>query len=375
MAVQVDDRPEVMKAMVLKGHGGFDQLVWHEDWPTPTPKPGEVLIRVKACGLNNTDINTRTSWYSKSVKDGITQDGGMGGFSDAANESDSWSSNPIQFPRIQGADVAGDIVAVGDGVTTRRIGERIIVDPWIFKSANWQHSSSAVYFGSECDGGFAEYTVVPSENAVAINSNLSYEELATFSCALTTAENLIMKTGLQPGETVVIAGASGGVGSFATQLCRHRGAKVIGIAAKAKHDMVCQNGADCVIDRHADDLAAAIRGFCPDGINVALDMVGGKTTSVLLDTLQQYGRYSSSGAISGPMVNMDLRHLIYKDLQMTGATIVPPGTMGRLVGLIERGVILPNLAETFSLDQLHLAKEKFIQKAYSGNIVVRCDAD
>ena len=372
MALQ-KDIPDQMKAMVLVGHGGLDQLVWHEDWPTPKPDAGEVLIRVKACGLNNTDINTRTSWYSKAVKDGISQDMGVGGFEEALNESDSWSSNPIQFPRIQGADATGEIVAVGEGVDHVRLGQRIIVDPWIFPTSDWRDASTAIYFGSECDGGFSEYTTIPSENAVMIESDLSDAELATFSCALTTAENLVMKTNLQRGETVVIAGASGGVGSFATQLCRGRGARIIGIAATAKHDQVRAYGADEVIDRNVDDLAAAIRQLSPDGVHVALDVVGGKITSHLLESLMQYGRYSSSGAISGPMIDFDLRHLIYKDLQMTGATIVPPGTMVRLVQLIETGQITPNLAQSFALKELHQAQESFMKKSHTGNIVVLCD--
>lgn len=369
---QSADIPAVMKAMVLKGHGGFDQLVWHEDWPVPQPKSGEVLIRVKACGLNNTDINTRTSWYSKSVKDGITEQCGADGFADAANESDSWSSNPIQFPRIQGADVTGEIVAIGVDVRSSRLGEHIIVDPWIFKSAHWRTLDSAIYFGSECDGGFAEYTTIPQENAIAINSSYSDLELATFSCALTTAENLVMKTHLQPGETVVIAGASGGVGSFATQLCRHRGAHVIAIASTAKHDLVRSFGAHDVLDRNTPDLAAAIKSIAPRGVQVALDVVGGAITPALLDSLCQYGRYSSSGAISGPMIGFDLRHLIYKDLTMTGATIVEPGTMARLVPLIENGTLRPNLAESFALKDLHLAQETFMKKSHGGNIVVDC---
>ena len=364
--------PDVMKAMVLKGHGGFDQLVWHDDWPVPQPKAGEVLIRVAACGLNNTDINTRTSWYSKSVKDGITEEGGAGGFADAAEESDSWSSNPMNFPRIQGADVTGHIVAMGDGVDPARLGERIIVDPWIFPNADWRKVESAIYFGSECDGGFAEYTVVPAINAVTIETDYSDLELATFSCALTTAENLVMKTHLKPGETVVIAGASGGVGSFATQLCHYRGAHVIAIAGLDKHDMVRGFGAHHVIDRNTPDLKAAIAALCPGGPHVALDVVGGTTTPALLDSLRQYGRYSTSGAISGPMVDVDLRHLIYKDLTMTGATIVEPGTMARLVTLIERGIIKPNLALSYPLHELHQAQETFMKKSHSGNIVVDC---
>lgn len=368
-----DNIPLHMKAMVLVGHGGLDKLVWHDDWPTPTPGAGEVLIRVKACGLNNTDINTRTSWYSKIVTDGMTQEGGVDGFDDAAGNSDSWSSQAIEFPRIQGADATGFIVAVGDGVSSTRIGQRVIVDPWIFTASDWQKVDHSMYFGSECDGGFAEFTTIPSENAVTIESDLSDAELATFSCALTTAENLVAKTHLQPGETVVIAGASGGVGSFATQLCRLRGARVIGIAAAAKHDQVMACGADMMIDRNVDNLSEAIREFSPDGIHVALDVVGGHVTPHLMDCLKQYGRYSTSGAISGPMINFDMRHLIYKDLQMTGATIVPPGTMSRLVRLIEQRHVMPNLAQSFPLKDLHQAQEAFMQKSHMGNIVVTCE--
>ena len=170
--------PDVMKAMVLKGHGGLDQLVWHQDWPVPQAKAGEVLIRVAACGLNNTDINTRSGWYSKEVKTGIDA-GGASGFDAADDDSGSWSSNAITFPRIQGADVTGHIVAVGESVSSDRIGDRILVDPWILTSS-WQDPDRAIYFGSECDGGFAEYTTIKSENALKIETDLSDAELATF---------------------------------------------------------------------------------------------------------------------------------------------------------------------------------------------------
>ena len=362
--------PEVMKAMVLKGHGGLDQLVWHDDWPTPQPAQGDVLIRVAACGLNNTDINTRTAWYSKEVISSIAE-GGTAGFADANDNTGSWSSNPIMFPRIQGADVAGRIVAVGDGVDPMRIGTRVLVDPWILP-ASWQDSNQAIYFGSECDGGFAEYTTIPSRNALAINTALTDAELATFSCALSTAENLVNRTGLNPGETVVIAGASGGVGSYACQLSRIRGATVIALASPSKSDALRALGVDHVIDRNHPNLAAQIKLAAGGNINVALDVVGGALTPILLDVLAPFGRYSSSGAIAGPMIDFDLRALVYKDLHMTGATIVPPGTMARLVTLIERGLIKPSLAAVFPLSGLHDAQEAFMAKAHTGNIVVEC---
>ncbi len=362
--------PATMRAVVLTGHGGLDKLEYHQDWPTPAPRDGEVLVKVAACGLNNTDINTRTAWYSKSVTEGITDAGGKGGFDTADAESGSWGSSAITFPRIQGADVAGQIAAVGAGVETSRVGERVIIDPWILAAGDWLDSSRSIYFGSECDGGYAEFTTIRSENALTINSVQTDAELATYPCAYTTAENLTARTGLQAGETVAIAGASGGVGSAAIQLCRLRGARVIAITSSSKANLLRELGADQVIDRNEADLEQALRAAAGGAIDVALDVVGGDSFMPLINALRQGGRYSSSGSIAGPLVEFDLRQLVYKDLQLTGATIVPPGTMQRLVKLIEQGLLKPLLAQSFSLKDLGLAQEVFMQKKHVGNIVV-----
>ena len=94
--------PDRMRAVVLTGHGGLDKLEYREDWPVPQAGPGEVLVRVGACGLNNTDINTRTAWYSKAVTEGITDEGGKRGFASAEAGNASWGNASIRFPRIQG---------------------------------------------------------------------------------------------------------------------------------------------------------------------------------------------------------------------------------------------------------------------------------
>ena len=203
-----------------------------------------------------------------------------------------------------------------------------------------------------------------------VESTQSDAELATYACAYTTAENLIARTGLKPGETVVIAGASGGVGSAAIQLCRLRGARVIGIASNSKAQALRDLGAETVIDRNESQLAEAIRAAAGGSVDVALDVVGGALFMPLVDSLRQGGRYSSSGCISGPLVELDLRQLVYKDLQLTGATIVPPGTMRRIVGLIEQGLLKPLLAATFPLHQLGAAQEAFLEKKHVGNIVI-----
>lgn len=359
-----------MKAVVLTGHGGLEKLEYREDWPLPQPAAGEVQIKVAACGLNNTDINTRTAWYSKTVIDGITETGGKSGFDAAEADNGSWGSASISFPRIQGADATGVVSSVGEGVDKSRVGERVLVDPWLLGEGDWMDTSRSRYFGSECDGGFAEYTTIRSANALKIDCELSHAELATFPCAYSTAENLVARTGLRPGETVVIAGASGGVGSAAIQLCKLRGARVIAIAALSKFELLESLGADSCIDRNETDLESAIIAAAGGTVNVALDVVGGSTFMPLINTLRQGGRYSSSGCISGPLVEFDLRQLVYKDLQLTGATIVPPGTMQRIVSLIEQGRLKPLLAESFPLHELAKAQQAFMQKRHVGNIVV-----
>ncbi len=362
--------PETMRAVVLVGHGGLDKLEYHEDWPTPTPAPGEVLIKVGACGLNNTDINTRTAWYSKTVTDGITDAGGKGGFDSADEATGSWSNTPLTFPRIQGADVAGRIVAVGEKVSSSRIGQRVVIDPWLHGYGDWHLPENTGYYGSECDGGFADYTTVRADNAVPVTSALSDAELASFPTVLTTAEHLVWRTGLQPGEWVVITGASGGVGTTAIQLCLARGAQVIGVASEAKARTLSDLGCAAVIDRNASDLEHQIRAVAGGPVDVALDVVGGAMFLPLINALRQRGRYSTSGAIAGPMVEFDLRQLVYKDIQMTGATISPPNLFPRVVRMISSGILKPMLAASYPLRDLAKAQEAFIAKKHTGNIVV-----
>lgn len=162
-----------MRAVLLTGHGGYDKLSFRDDVPVPTPGPNEVLIRVAAAGVNNTDINTRIGWYSKSVAE-ATDAGAASGIDGAGN--DGWSGAAFQFPRIQGADACGRIVAVGDDVDPARIGERVLVEP-VFRGAR---AFDIRYFGSEVDGGFADYACVPSLHAHRVISELSDIELASF---------------------------------------------------------------------------------------------------------------------------------------------------------------------------------------------------
>ncbi|WP_419907049.1 alcohol dehydrogenase family protein [Hoeflea sp.] len=362
--------PETMRAVVLTGHGDMDKLEFRTDWPVPQPGPGEVLIKVHACGLNNTDVNTRTGWYSKAVTEATTG----GGFDEVGEEDPSWGGAPIVFPRIQGADVAGTVVAAGEGADSSLIGRRVMVETWIRDPDDPLDLNKCRYLGSEMDGGFAEYLKIVDRAVFPVDSSLSDAELATFATSWVTAENMLNRADVGSADTVLIPGASGGVGSALIQLANRRGAKTIAMAGAAKQDQVAALGPVAVLDRAPDNLKADLKqAIGKDTVSVVADVVGGDAFPTLIDVLERGGRYTCSGAIAGPIVDLDLRTLYLQDLTFTGATVVPPGTFGNLVGYIERGEVKPVLAQAFPLEKLHDAQRAFIDKKHIGNIVVTMD--
>jgi NADPH:quinone reductase-like Zn-dependent oxidoreductase len=348
-----------MRAVLLTGHGGYDKLDFRDDIPVPTPGPIDVLIRVGAAGVNNTDINTRIGWYSKAVAE-ATDVGAASGIAGA--QDDGWSGAAFQFPRIQGADACGRIVAVGDNVDPARIGERVLVEP-VFRGAS---TFDILYFGSEVDGGFADYTCVPAMHAHRVNSELSNVELASFPCAYGTAENILTRINLQADERVLITGASGGVGSAAVQLAKRRGAEVTAMAADAKAEIVRSLGASHVVSRDA----ALEALFGQEYFDAAVDIVGGSQFGAILNVLKRGGRYGVSGAISGPIVDLDLRTFYLKDLRLIGCTVLEPDVFPNLVTYIERGEIQPVVAATYDLFDIVKAQEVFLTKQHIGKIVL-----
>lgn len=358
--------PATMSAVVLTGHGGFDKLEFHTDWPTPEPGPGQVLIEVAACGLNNTDVNTRSGWYSKEVTEATT-----GGAYDGVGGDGTWGGTGTMFPRIQGADICGEVVAVGAGADATLIGKRVIADCWL---RDWDaplNRNKAGYFGSERDGGFAQYTVIDAHNVAAIDCDLTDAELATFSCSYTTAEGLLSRAGVKAGDRVLITGASGGVGSALIQLANRRGATTIAMASAAKQAEVAKLDPTHILDRAPNDLAATLKAETGQThVDVVCDIVGGPYFPKLIEQIARGGHYATSGAIAGPIVDLDLRTLYLQDLTFHGSTVVPPHVFRDLVGYIEREEIRPVLAATYPLRELPAAQQAFIDKQHTGNIVV-----
>ena len=356
--------PNKMTAVQLVGHGGLDQLQISNDISVPTAKPGEVLIKVGAAGINNTDINTRIGWYSKQVTTD-TATGGEGGFDTVDEDDASWSGIPLQLPRIQGADVCGEIVAVGEGVDASRIGERVMVRS-LQEDPNSDKPYYCITYGSECDGGFAEYAIALSKQTYAVNCDWSDAELASIPCAYSTAENMLHRADLKDGETVLITGASGGVGSAAVQLAKRRGARVIALCSASKAEAVASLGADLVLDRGAD----IVKELGRDSVHMVVDLVAGPGWAPLLDVLKRGGRYSTAGAIAGPMVELDVRTLYLKDLTLRGSTYQDEVVFSNLVQYIERGEIKPVVSGTYPLSEIHQAQEDFLAKGFVGKLVL-----
>lgn len=346
----MNDIPNIMKGIQLTGHGGLDKLVFRDDIPVPTPGPGDVLIKVGAAGVNNTDLNTRLGWYSKSNGDS----------SDA-----SWLGQAIHFPRIQGADVCGKVVAVGEQVDTSFLNKRVLVEPCILE-AGGEVLDQPWYFGSECDGGFAEYTIVAARHAYKINSKLSDVELASFPCSYSTAENLLTRANVSADDIVLVTGASGGVGSAAIQLAKARGAQVLGITSPSKADKILSLGADRTLERDA----SPVQELGKSSVDVVIDVVAGKQWPDFLDVLKPFGRYAAAGAIAGPLVELDVRTLYLKDLSLFGCTVLGEAVFSNLIKHIEAGTVSPVVANTFSLFQIPEAQKQFETKGHIGKLVI-----
>jgi len=241
----------------------------------------------------------------------------------------------------------------------------VLVEP-CRREARGQTLETPWYIGSECDGGFADYVTVAACHAYPIETPLSDAELASFPCSYSTAENMLTRAQVTENDTLLITGASGGVGSGAIQLAKARGARVIAVAGDKKQQSVLDAGADQALVR-GDSLEAELG---ENAVDVVIDLVGGEDWPELLTILRPFGRYAVSGAIAGPMVELDLRTLYLKDQRFMGCTVLDDGVFGRLVGLIEHGEIKPLLARCFALDALAEAQAFFLDKQFTGKLVI-----
>jgi NADPH:quinone reductase-like Zn-dependent oxidoreductase len=222
------------------------------------------------------------------------------------------------------------------------------------------------WLGSDFDGAFAQFVKVPQSEAFAIDCDWSDAELGTIPCAYGTAENMVHRAAVKSGERVFVPGASGGVGSALVQLLKRRGAEVIAVTSAQKSDSIRQVGADYILSREDDPVAS----LGTTSVDVVIDNVAGAQFGAMLKLLKRGSRYVSSGAIAGPIVELDMRHMYLKDITLIGCTAWDAEVFPNLIAYIERGEIRPLLSAVYTLEKIAEAQRAFLSKSHVGKIVL-----
>lgn len=354
-----------MKAVVTVGNGGYEMLVY-KDVPIPSIDEGEVLIKVLAAGVNNTEINTRLGWYSKKV---TTSTGNLTQtekeLEEAASEGDGGWNEGTPFPFIQGTDCCGEVVEVKDEINKDLIGKRVLIRPCI-RHEGWD-SMENIWMASDFDGAFAQYVKIAATEVFPVNCDWTDAELGTIPCSYGTAENMVNRANVKAGDRVLVAGASGGVGSAVVQLAKRRGAYVIGISeGDFKIEQVRSYGADEVIAYGANTLSE----LGEKSVDVVIDNVAGPNFPQMMKVLKRGGKFVSSGAIAGPIVELDMRDFYLKDLTLIGCTGWDEPVFTNVISAIENGEIKPALAKSFPLENIVEAQIEFGLKKHVGKFVL-----
>lgn len=362
--------PASMAAMVLTGHGGIEKLEFQTDVPIPRPGPGEVLVRVTATAKNNTDRKAREGLYPTQNKDEVTSFQ-MGG------------KATLTFPRIQGADVVGRVVAVGEGVSKERLGERGLLDFNLYPDARRTLNLIPDYYGHGADGGYAEYIAVPSDQFHHIdNAELGDAPLATLGmCSYQTALHMLTSARVKAGERILVTGASGGVGTALIQLCRIMGAIPYALSQADKTEALLALGAEAVLDR--SDMQSFTRRVmdATDGypIDAVMDLVGGESTNQFIDTMttdmhkrNDNPRLSIAGASGGNVSELLWTRIYLYQVQIFGVSHGTREEADQLIEWIRSGELKPVLHAAFKLSDLHRAEEYFMNRgsSYIGKIVI-----
>ncbi len=342
-----------MKAIFLEKHGGNDVLSYGER-PDPSPKPGEVLVRVEAAALNRLDVFVRN---------------GIPGV-------------PVNFPHIPGADGAGVVEAVGEGAKGFAVGSKVVLQPGISCSrcefCQSGDSSLCVDFGilgEHFSGTLAEKICVPAANVFPAPANLTIEEAAAFPLAALTAwRMLITRARLRAGETVLIHGIGGGVSTFALQIAKLAGAPLVIVtttgaekATKAK-----ELGADVVLDYKEVDVGKKVREITAKrGVDVVVDSVGGPAWRTSLAAAAKKGRIVTCGATAGPNPEEEIRIIFWKQLDILGSTMGTAGEFRALLAAVGAGKIRPVVDVVFPLADARKAYERLEGDAGMGKVVLK----
>ncbi|NIA67885.1 zinc-binding dehydrogenase [Pelagibius litoralis] len=323
-----------MKAAVIEKQGGLEGLVYR-DWPDPVAGAGELVVRVHACGLNHLDIFVRR---------------GMPGF-------------PVPLPFISGGDIAGEVAEIGDGVSGFALGDRVLINP----------STPKGMLGEQLPGGMAQKVAVPADHAIMIPDAVSYREAACLPVAYGTAQRMLVSRGkLQSGETILVLGASGGVGNACVQIARNLGATVIAAAGDAdKLERLRELGADHLINYKEQDFSAETwRITGKRGVDVAVNFTGGDSWAPSLRCLRKNGRLLTCGATAGFDPKTDIRYIWVRELNILGSDGWSTEDIRIMLDGVRRGSIKPVISKVLPLEQAREAEALIEDRSVFGKVIL-----
>lgn len=341
-----------MKAVVLHETGGLDKLVV-EDVPTPTIKPTETLIRVRACGVNRVDLMIR--------------EGQVG--------------LPVPLPHIMGTEVAGDVVEVGTPTRGIEVGQRVVVSCWLrcgqceFCLDNEGDATClrSGPLGMVTPGGYAEYVAAPTRQLIPIPDGVSYEEAAAVNSSMVSSFHMLMtRAKLQPGEDLLVHAAGSGIGSAAVQIGRMVGARVIATAgSQDKLDRAKELGADDLINYSEQDFLQEVRRITNRrGVDVVFEHVGTATWEKSVAALARNGRLVTCGTTTGREGKLDLWTFFAKQLTILGSNGGTRREVQQVLTLMARGKLRAVIDQTYPLQQAAEAHRRMADRAIFGKFVL-----
>ena len=339
-----------MKAVLIREHGGVDNLLF-EDAPRPQIKPDEVLVRVRAAGINHLDL-----WIRRGVP-----------------------GHKFPLPIIPGTDVAGEVAEVGAMVRNAKVGDRVAVMPGFADPAGVEARSGRIHlardygiFGETRNGGCAEFMDAPAINLLPMPAQMTFTDAAACPLVFLTAYTMLRKAALAPGETILMHAAGSGVTSAGIQLAKLMGASVITTAgsdekcAKAK-----QLGADHAINYRVGDWLEALRKIVgKGGVDVVFDHIGPDTFEANMKAVKWGGRIVMCGSTSGGEVKLNLRALFFKRISLIGSTMGPMADQLAVWKLLSEGRIRPVVDRVFPVTQIAKAHEYMESRKAFGKVVL-----
>ena len=342
--------PQSMKAAILNQFGG-PEVLKYEEVATPNPKPGHILIKVLAAGLNRLDHYMRIG--------AVVPD--------------------LPFPHVLGVDAVGEVVKLGEGVTSLKIGDRVIPAPGFTQDEKEDvnrplaNSSSFVVPGVHLWGAYAQYMEVPARWAVKDETGLSAEQVATLPVVLGTSVRAIKQVGeVKAGDYVLVTAGASGSGSMHIQVAKALGAKVAAtVRDDVKGEYVKSLGADLVVNIKKEDIVEKVRAWSGgQGADVAIDNVGGDEFSQVVNAVRPFGIIVAYGFTAGADVSINIKDFFFTQKQLRGTIFADPEDLQWGLEQVRAGKIKPALDRTFPLNQAAEAHRLLADNQVKGNFVL-----